>query len=63
MRDLDSLKLALIDDKWEIVGHVPVIGPYETKAEGMEALAGVKRFYQYHAVDEFNALTMEDVLS
>ena len=60
-----GLQLVLRDDKWEIVGHIPVIGPYDSKAEGMEALRCMKQFYLQEAVkDEFDDYgpTLEDVI-
>lgn len=64
MRNADiaaGLRLELIFDKWEIVGHVPAIGPYDTKGEATEVLKGVQRFYRSLPDDPIP--TLEDILS
>jgi hypothetical protein len=38
--------IELIDDEYWILPHDPPIGPYERKAEAVEGLAGIKRFYK-----------------
>jgi hypothetical protein len=51
-----------VNDCYEIVGHDPPMGPYDTKAEAEEDLRGVKRFYQTEP-DDPDDLLLEDVLS
>ena len=63
MRNADiaaGLRIEVIDDCYEIVGHDPVIGPYDTKREAESDLAGVKRFYR--SLPDEPVPTLEDIL-
>ena len=46
MSDIPDFRLELKNDAYWIVPHNPEIGPYDTKAEALEDLAGIKRFYR-----------------
>ena len=49
-------------DKYEIQGHDPPLGPYDTKAEADDDMAGVKRFYTDEP-DDPEAQALEELLS
>ncbi len=59
----DRLELVKADDIWWIEGHSPTMGPYDTKAEAMEDLRGVRNFYKHHAIKDPEADALEDILS
>lgn len=59
-----ALRIELDESKefYSILGHDPPMGPYTTKAEAKEDLAGVKRFYQTEP-DDPEDLALEEILS
>lgn len=60
----DSLDVEKCKDGWWIVNHNPYnMGPYDTKAEAMEDLRGVRNFYKHHAIKDPEADALEDILS
>ena len=54
-----NLNVVNRDSKWWIVGHDPEMGPYDTKAEAVDDMRGVNRFYK----DNPPAPTLEELLS
>jgi len=63
MRNADiaaGLHIIVVDDCYEIAGHDPLIGPYDTKREAENVMAGVKRFYR--SLPDEPVPTLEDIL-
>ncbi len=60
------LKPELIEDEYWLMPHDPPIGPYATKAEALDDLRGINRFYKLvekEDRDDSENLSIDDILS
>lgn len=58
-----ALQVDRESDGYEIINHDPPIGPYATKAEALDALRGIKRFYLACAQEDEETAMLEDILA
>lgn len=56
-----GLDTVVRDDQYWLEPHDPPIGPYETKAEALDDLKGVKRFYNTEPDDPID-LALDSIL-